>query len=57
LILPGQLPASQVPGGKELQDSLRSGWQRHDVETEELRVALLQYRIFCNRLEELSRSD
>ena len=42
---------------KELQDSLRSGWQRHDVETEELRIALLQYRIFCDRLEELSRSD
>ena len=39
---------------KEQQDSLLSGWQRHDAETEELRIALQQYRIFCNRLEELS---
>jgi hypothetical protein len=39
---------------KERQDSLLSGWQRHDAETEELRLALQQYRIFCNRLEELS---
>jgi hypothetical protein len=46
-----------VSSVKELQDSLRSGWQRHDVQTEELRIALQQYRIFCNRLEELSRSD
>jgi hypothetical protein len=39
---------------KEQQDSLLSGWQRHGAETEELRIALQQYRIFCNRLEELS---
>ena len=39
---------------KEQQDSLLSGWQRHDTETEELRIALQQYRIFCNRLEEFS---
>jgi len=42
---------------KEQQDSLLSGWKSQDSETEELRVALQQYRIFCNRLEELSRSD
>jgi hypothetical protein len=42
---------------KEQQDSLLSRWQRQDAETEELRVALQQYRIFCNRLEDLSRSD
>jgi hypothetical protein len=42
---------------KEQRDSLLSGWQRHDAETEELRIALQQYRIFCNRLEELSHSD
>ena len=40
-----------VSSVKELQDSLRSVWQRHDVQTEELRIALQQYRIFCNRLE------
>jgi hypothetical protein len=39
---------------KKQQDSLLSGWQRHDAETEELRIALQQYRIFCNRLEERS---
>jgi hypothetical protein len=39
---------------KEQQDSLLSGWQHHDAETEELRIALQQYRIFCNRLEERS---
>lgn len=42
---------------KERQDSLLSGWQHPDAETEELRLALQQYRIFCNRLEELSHSD
>jgi hypothetical protein len=41
---------------KEQQDSLQSGWQRQDAETEELRLALQQYRIFCDRLEELSRN-
>ncbi len=39
---------------KEQQDSLQSGWQRQDADTEELRLALQQYRIFCNRLDELS---
>jgi hypothetical protein len=39
---------------KKQQDSLLSGWQHHDAETEELRIALQQYRIFCNRLEERS---
>jgi len=42
---------------KERQHSLRAGWQRHDTETEELRIALQQYRIFCNRLEDLSNGD
>jgi hypothetical protein len=42
---------------KERQDSLLSGWQHQDAETEELRLALQQYRVFCNRLEELSHSD
>ncbi len=39
---------------KERQHSLLSGWQRHDAGTEELRIALLQYRLFCSRLEYLS---
>jgi hypothetical protein len=39
---------------QERQHSLLSGWQRHDAGTEELRIALQQYRLFCSRLEHLS---
>jgi hypothetical protein len=39
---------------KERQHSLLSGWQRHDAGTEELRIALQQYRLFCKCLEHLS---
>jgi hypothetical protein len=38
----------------EQRDSLQSGWQKQDLETEALRLALQQYRIFCNRLDELA---
>ena len=40
---------------RERQRALRSGWQRGDAGTEELRVALQQYRTFWNRLEDFSR--
>jgi hypothetical protein len=33
-----------------------SAWQRGDAGTEELRVALQQYRTFWNRLEDFSRA-
>jgi hypothetical protein len=42
---------------RERQHALRSGWQRHEAETEELRIALQQYRLFRNWLEDLSRGD
>jgi hypothetical protein len=40
---------------RERQHALLSGWQRGDAGTEELRVALQQYRTFWNRLEDFSR--
>ena len=43
-----------VASARERQHALLSGWQRGDAGTEELRVALQQYRIFWNRLEDFS---
>jgi hypothetical protein len=40
---------------QERQQALRSAWQHDDEGTEELRIALQQYRVFWNRLEDLSR--
>ena len=40
---------------RQRQHALRSAWQRGDAGTEELRVALQQYRTFWNRLEDFSR--
>jgi hypothetical protein len=42
---------------KERQHSLLSRWQRQDAGTEELRIALQQYRLFYNWLEDLSHRD
>ena len=40
---------------RERQRALLSAWQRGDAGTEQLRVALRQYRAFWNRLEDFSR--
>jgi hypothetical protein len=41
---------------RERQHALLSAWQRGDAGTEELRVALRQYRTFWDRLEDFSRA-
>jgi hypothetical protein len=40
---------------KERQHALLSAWQGEDAGTEEMRIALQQYRTFWNRIEDLSR--
>jgi hypothetical protein len=40
---------------KERQHALLSAWQGDDAGTEEMRIALQQYRTFWNRIEDLSR--
>jgi len=40
---------------KERQHALLSAWQGNDAGTEEMRIALQQYRVFWNRIEDLSR--
>jgi hypothetical protein len=40
---------------QERQHALLSPWQRDDTGTEELRVALQHYRMFWNRLEDITR--
>jgi hypothetical protein len=40
---------------KERQYALLSAWQGDDAGTEEMRIALQQYRTFWNRIEDLSR--
>jgi hypothetical protein len=40
---------------KERQHALLSTWQGDDAGTEEMRIALQQYRAFWNRIEDLSR--
>jgi hypothetical protein len=40
---------------QERQHALLSAWQGDDAGTEEMRVALQQYRTFWNRIEDLSR--
>ena len=45
-----------VASVRERQHALLSGWQRGDAGTEELRVALQQYRTFWNHLEDFSRA-
>ena len=45
-----------VASVRERQHALLSGWQRGDAGTEELRVALRQYRTFWDRLEDFSRA-
>lgn len=40
---------------RERQHAMLSAWQRGDAGTEELRVALRQYRTFWNHLEDFSR--
>jgi hypothetical protein len=44
-----------VASARERQHSLLSAWQDESAGTEELRIALQQYRAFWNRLEDLSR--
>ena len=41
---------------QERQHALLSAWQGDDAGTEEMRVALQQYRTFWNRIEDLSRA-
>jgi hypothetical protein len=42
---------------RERQHSLLSAWQGHDASTEQLRIALQQYHMFCNRLEDPFHTD
>lgn len=42
---------------KERQASLRSAWERHDAGTEDLRIALQQYRIIVSRLQDILQAD
>ncbi|HEX9030549.1 MAG TPA: hypothetical protein VF834_01810 [Streptosporangiaceae bacterium] len=42
---------------KERQASLLSAWQRHDAGTEELRIALQQYRIIFTRLQDILQGE
>lgn len=44
-----------VTSVKQRQHALLSAWQGDDAGTEEMRVALQQYRAFWNRIEDLSR--
>ena len=48
--IPPAVAALGAPPG-----SIRDAWQRGDAGTEQLRVALRQYRTFWNRLEDFSR--
>jgi hypothetical protein len=46
-----------VTSVRERQQALLSDWQRDDAGTEEMRIALQQYRTFWNRIEIFSRES
>jgi hypothetical protein len=43
-----------VTSVKNRQSSLQSAWEGNDADTEQLRTALQQYRIFSRRLDDFS---
>jgi hypothetical protein len=53
--LVGDSAEALVMSVQERLQALLSGWQGDDAGTEEMRIALQQYRTFWNRIEDLSR--